>query len=127
MGRILKLDTKVANLIAAGEVIERVASVVKELVENSIDALATNIKVELVESGLKEIIVSDNGIGMDVIDAKCCVLPHYTSKIKNSDDLFNINTLGFRGEALPSICAVSNLTIKTSTVDGKGISLRFKD
>ena len=127
MGRILKLDTKVANLIAAGEVIERVASVVKELVENSIDALATNIKVELVESGLKEIIVSDNGIGMDAADAKCCVLPHYTSKIKNSDDLFNINTLGFRGEALPSICAVSNLTIKTSTIDGKGIVLRFKD
>ena len=127
MGRILKLDTKVANLIAAGEVIERVASVVKELVENSIDALATNIKVELVESGLKEIIVSDNGIGMDAGDAKCCVLPHYTSKIKNSEDLFNINTLGFRGEALPSICAVSNLTIKTSTIDGKGIVLRFKD
>lgn len=127
MGRILKLDTKVANLIAAGEVIERVASVVKELVENSIDALATNIKVELVESGLKEIIVSDNGIGMDAADAKCCVLPHYTSKIKNSEDLFNINTLGFRGEALPSICAVSNLTIKTSTIDGKGIVLRFKD
>ena len=127
MGRILKLDTKVANLIAAGEVIERVSSVVKELVENSIDALATNIKVELVESGLKEIIVSDNGIGMDAADAKCCVLPHYTSKIKNSDDLFNINTLGFRGEALPSICAVSNLTIKTSTIDGKGIVLRFKD
>ena len=127
MGRILKLDTKVANLIAAGEVIERVASVVKELVENSIDALATSIKVELIESGLKEIIVSDNGIGMDAGDAKCCVLPHYTSKIKNSEDLFNINTLGFRGEALPSICAVSNLTIKTSTVDGKGIVLRFKD
>ena len=127
MGRILKLDTKVANLIAAGEVIERVASVVKELVENSIDALATNIKVELIESGLKEIIVADNGIGMDAADAKCCVLPHYTSKIKNSDDLFNINTLGFRGEALPSICAVSNLTIKTSIVDGKGIVLRFKD
>ena len=127
MGRILKLDTKVANLIAAGEVIERVFSVVKELVENSIDALATKIKVELIESGLKEIIVSDNGIGMDAADAKCCVLPHYTSKIKNQEDLFNINTLGFRGEALPSICAVSNLTIKTSTTDGKGIVLRFKD
>lgn len=127
MGRIAKLDSHVANLIAAGEVIERVSSVVKELVENAIDANATIIKVELVESGFKEIIVSDNGIGMDASDAKCCVLPHYTSKIKTSDDLFNINTLGFRGEALPSICAVSNLTIKTSQIDGKGIMLRFKD
>lgn len=127
MGRIVKLDSRITNLIAAGEVIERVSSVVKELVENSIDANATIIKVELVESGLKEIIVSDNGIGMDATDAKACVLPHYTSKIRTSDDLFNINTLGFRGEALPSICAVSNLTIKTSMVDGKGIILRFKD
>ena len=127
MGKIAKLDGKVANLIAAGEVIERVSSVVKELVENAIDAMSTIIKVELVDSGFKEIIVSDNGIGMDASDAKVCVLPHYTSKIKTSDDLFNINSLGFRGEALPSICAVSNLTIKTSTTDGKGIILRFKD
>ena len=127
MGRIAKLDSRITNLIAAGEVIERVSSVVKELVENAIDANASIIKVELVESGLKEIIVSDNGIGMDATDAKACVLPHYTSKIKTSDDLFNINTLGFRGEALPSIVAVSNMTIKTAMIDGKGIMLRFKD
>ena len=127
MSRIVKLDQKVTNLIAAGEVIERVCSVVKELVENAIDANAKAIKVELQENGLKEIIVSDDGIGMDAYDIKNCVLPHYTSKIKNADDLFNINTLGFRGEALPSICAVSNLIIKSSINDGKGIMVRFKD
>ena len=87
MGNIKQLDQHVANLIAAGEVIERAASVVKELVENSIDAHAKNISIHLIDSGVTEIRVIDDGDGMDPIDAKMCVLPHATSKIKNENDL----------------------------------------
>ncbi len=119
MSNIKQLDPHIANLIAAGEVIERAASVVKELVENSIDAHAKNIKIHLIESGLTEIRVIDDGDGMDSFDAKMCVLPHATSKIKNENDLFSIKTLGFRGEALPSIVAVSNFRLTTST-NGQG-------
>ena len=119
MANIKQLDQHVANLIAAGEVIERAASVVKELVENSIDAHAKNISIHLIDSGLNEIRVIDDGDGMDSIDAKMCVLPHATSKIKNESDLFTIKTLGFRGEALPSIVAVSNFRLITST-NGQG-------
>jgi len=119
MANIKQLDQHVANLIAAGEVIERAASVVKELVENSIDAHAKNISIHLIDSGLNEIRVIDDGDGMDSIDAKMCVLPHATSKIKNESDLFTIKTLGFRGEALPSIVAVSNFRLITSTT-GQG-------
>ena len=119
MGNIKQLDQHVANLIAAGEVIERAASVVKELVENSIDAHAKNISIHLIDSGVTEIRVIDDGDGMDPIDAKMCVLPHATSKIKNENDLFTIKTLGFRGEALPSIVAVSNFRLITSTT-GQG-------
>ncbi len=114
MGKIKKLDQHTTDLIAAGEVIERAASVVKELVENSIDALATRINIKLIEAGLSEITVSDNGEGMDEKDAKLAVKPHSTSKIKNEKDLFRIQTLGFRGEALPSIVSVSNFKMKTS-------------
>lgn len=121
MAKILKLDQHTANLIAAGEVIERAASVVKELVENSIDAGATKINISLLDSGLTEIIVSDNGSGMDPIDAKMSVEPHATSKIKDGNDLFRISTLGFRGEALPSIVSVSNFKIKTSADGLKGM------
>lgn len=117
----MKLDQKTANLIAAGEVVERPASVVKELVENAIDADAKNIKIKLRDAGLKEIIVSDDGMGMDFVDAKLAIEPHATSKIKDGNDLFRINTLGFRGEALPSIAAVSHFTLKTSDNGVKGI------
>ncbi len=127
MGTIKKLDQHITNLIAAGEVIEKVSSVVKELVENSIDALATNISISLTDGGLKEIVVSDNGKGMDEADAQMSILPHATSKISKEEDLFNIHTLGFRGEALASIVAVSLFKMKTCTKDSKGIMLTAKD
>lgn len=115
MSLIKVMDEVLANKIAAGEVVERCASVVKELVENSIDAGSTDIKVELIESGIKEIKVTDNGKGMDKEDAVLCFSRHATSKIIDEDDLFHIHTLGFRGEALASICSVSKVTLITST------------
>ena len=127
MGIIKKLDQHITNLIAAGEVIEKVSSVVKELVENSIDALATNINITLTDGGLKEIVVSDNGKGMDPSDAKMAILPHATSKISEANDLFNIRTLGFRCEALPSIIAVSQFKMKTCAEGSKGTMLVLKD
>lgn len=126
MAIIKQLDQHVANLIAAGEVIERAASVVKELVENSIDAHAKNISIHLIDSGVTEIRVIDDGDGMDPTDAKMCVLPHATSKIKNESDLFTIQTLGFRGEALPSIVAVSNFRMITSVDGHKGYMFSLK-
>ena len=125
MPRIIQLDEHLSNMIAAGEVIERVSSVVKELVENSLDAKASEITIELIDSGIREVKVTDNGIGMDKEDIKLCYLKNATSKIKNQYDLFRINTLGFRGEALPSIAAVSDLTIKSNSGDlGYYIHLR---
>lgn len=118
MGKINQLSPHLSNLIAAGEVIERVASVAKELVENSIDANSTVIEVHLQNAGLSEIMVNDNGDGMDAVDAKMSILPHATSKVANEEDLFHIHTLGFRGEALASIVSVSQFQLKTST-DGK--------
>ena len=126
MAIIKQLDPHIANLIAAGEVIERAASVVKELVENSIDANAKNISIHLIDSGVTEIRVIDDGNGMDPADAKMCVLPHATSKIKNENDLFTISTLGFRGEALPSIVSVSNFRLVTSTDGYKGYMYSLK-
>lgn len=114
MSKIKVMSESLANKIAAGEVVEKCASVVKELVENSIDAGSTEIKVELISSGIKSIKVIDNGSGMDEEDALLCFSSHATSKIKSEDDLFNINTLGFRGEALPSIASVSNVILKSS-------------
>ncbi len=117
MSSIKVMDEILANKIAAGEVVEKTMNVVKELVENSIDAEATEITIKLIDSGVKEIEVSDNGIGMDKEDAKMAFQRHATSKLKNLDDLFYIESLGFRGEALPSIASVSNVRLKTG--DGK--------
>lgn len=113
MSRINLLDPEVSDLIAAGEVIERPASVVKELVENSIDAGATKIRVEIYGGGVKSIKITDNGCGMSADDARKAFLKHATSKISTKADLFNIRTLGFRGEALPSVSAVSRVKLLT--------------
>ena len=108
------MDEVLANKIAAGEVVEKTMNVVKELVENSIDAKASEISIKLIDSGVKEIEVSDNGVGMDPEDAVLAFSRHATSKLKSLDDLFYIESLGFRGEALPSIASVSNVRLKTS-------------
>ncbi|MFZ5943591.1 MAG: DNA mismatch repair endonuclease MutL [Bacillota bacterium] len=113
MGKIKVLDPQTANKIAAGEIVERPVSVVKELIENSIDSNATLIEVEILEGGLTLIRVSDNGWGMDPEDAEKAFQRHATSKISSLNDLFEITTFGFRGEALPSIAAVSQTTIAT--------------
>lgn len=114
MSNIKVMDEVLANTIAAGEVVERTLNVVKELVENSIDAKSTSIKIKLTDAGVKEIIVEDNGIGMDREDARLAFLRHATSKLKKVDDLFHIATLGFRGEALPSIASVAIVDLTTS-------------
>ncbi|KAB2337598.1 DNA mismatch repair endonuclease MutL [Cytobacillus depressus] len=115
MGKIIQLDDALSNKIAAGEVVERPASVVKELVENSIDAGSTIIEIETEEAGLAKIRIIDNGDGIEEEDVLTAFQRHATSKIKDENDLFRIRTLGFRGEALPSIASVSRVEIKTST------------
>ncbi|MBA4602353.1 DNA mismatch repair endonuclease MutL [Thermoactinomyces mirandus] len=114
MGKIQILDDHLANQIAAGEVVERPASIVKELVENAIDARATRVQVMIEEGGISFIKVSDNGIGMDREDAVLAFSRHATSKIKRKRDLFAIRTLGFRGEALPSIASVAKVELITA-------------
>lgn len=114
MGHIHIMDEFLSNKIAAGEVVERPSSVVKELVENAIDAGSTSIEVILEEAGLTSIQVIDNGSGMDEADALKSFQRHATSKIENEHDLFRIRTLGFRGEALASIASVSKITLITS-------------
>ena len=111
MGLIQELPELVANKIAAGEVVERPASVVKELVENAIDAQATRIEIHLEQGGKKLIRVTDDGVGMDADDVGMCFHPHATSKLKTSQDLFFITTLGFRGEALPSVGAIAQVRL----------------
>src|SRR3978361_437927 len=113
MGRIRVLSDQVANQIAAGEVVERPASVVKELLENSIDAGATRIRIEIEAGGRQPIRIIDNGHGMVRDDALLAFERHATSKLRTSDDLLSIATLGFRGEALPSIASVSRLQLQT--------------
>ena len=125
MTKICVMSENLANKISAGEVVEKVASVVKELVENSIDALSTDIKVALTNGGLNGIIVSDNGCGMDKEDALLAFQRHATSKLLREDDLFFIDTLGFRGEALPSIASVSEVDLITST-GGVGTHIKIK-
>lgn len=114
MSKIHVMSEALANKISAGEVVERCSSIVKELVENSIDAKATDIRIDLVKGGLESIKVTDNGIGMDDEDAMLAFGRHATSKILRDDDLFFIDTMGFRGEALPSIASVSEVELKTS-------------
>lgn len=123
---IKQLDKHLINLIKAGEVIEHCYSVVKELVENAIDAGAKNIVITLENSGLKEIKVLDDGNGMSEQEARLAILPHHTSKILEEADLYHINTLGFRGEALPSIIAVSSFRMKTSDNGIQGIMMSLK-
>ena len=122
MSTIKVMDEILANKIAAGEVVERPLNVVKELVENSIDATSNEIKITLIDSGTKKIVVSDNGIGMNKEDASLAFSRHATSKLKDLDDLFNISSLGFRGEALPSIASVSHVYLQTSK-DGVGTAI----
>lgn len=124
MSKIELMKPELANLIAAGEVIERPASVIKELVENSIDAGAKNIFVGVSEAGKGSILVKDDGSGMDREDAQACFLRHASSKIKTEYDLSRIHTLGFRGEAIPSIAAVSKVILTTS--DGNGAGTRVE-
>lgn len=122
MARITLLDHELANQIAAGEVIERPASVVKELVENSLDAGATKIDVFMYEAGRKKIIVQDNGSGIPKDQLSLAFERHATSKIHSAFDLFRIKTLGFRGEALPSIASISKVTVDTAIKGGSGTS-----
>ncbi|MDD4706336.1 MAG: DNA mismatch repair endonuclease MutL, partial [Bacilli bacterium] len=124
MNKIKIMSENLANKIAAGEVVERISNVVKELVENSLDAGAKNIKIELINSGTKMIKVIDDGTGMNNIDARNAFLRHATSKISKEEDLFFINSLGFRGEALPSIASVSKVTLSSSQGD-KGATIKI--
>ena len=125
MSKIKVMSELLANKIAAGEVVEKCVSIVKELVENSIDAKSSEIKIELKEAGLREIKVVDNGIGMDSNDALLAFQRHATSKLYDADDLFHISSLGFRGEALPSIASVSEVILKTCQKE-KGTLIHIK-
>ncbi|MCR3906769.1 MAG: DNA mismatch repair endonuclease MutL [Tenericutes bacterium] len=125
MSIIKQMDSKLANMIAAGEVVDRPASVIKELVENSIDAKASIISIEVMDMGMQSIIVTDNGEGMDFSDAHLAFNRHATSKIKDESDLNHIYTLGFRGEALAAISAVSKVILRTRQENQEGIQVEY--
>jgi len=115
MSSIEILSAGLVNRIAAGECVERPASVVKELVENALDAGAGRVDVSILDGGRELVQVVDDGTGMDADDLRLCVQPHATSKIRDDDDLFNIHTMGFRGEALPSVGSISRLQVTSRT------------
>jgi DNA mismatch repair protein MutL len=127
MNKIQILSSQLSNMIAAGEVVERPGSVIKELVENAIDASSTRIEISIEHAGRTFMEVRDNGEGMNQIDLSQSIVRHATSKIHDEYDLFRIKTLGFRGEALPSIASVSNLTITSSNGSGPGYQLKVID
>ena len=127
MNKIHILSSQLSNMIAAGEVVERPGSVIKELVENAIDAKSTRIEISIEHAGRKLMEVRDNGEGMNQVDLSQSIVRHATSKIQDEYDLFRIKTLGFRGEALPSIASVSNLTITSSDGSGPGYQLKIND
>ena len=127
MAKILQLPSHIANLIAAGEVVERPASVVKELLENAVDAGATQVTVEIKDGGMTFLRVTDNGCGMEAQDARTAFLRHATSKLRTAEDLAAIGTMGFRGEALAAIASVSRIDLMTKTSDSlSGISLHLE-
>src|SRR4051794_10497446 len=126
MGRIRVLSDQVANQIAAGEVVDRPASVVKELLENALDAGATRIRIEVEAGGRKLIRIADDGCGMNRDDSMLAFERHATSKLRTTNDLLSIATLGFRGEALPSIASVSRLVLETSTGDPSETGTRLE-
>src|ERR1043166_1080766 len=124
--RIAVLPSAVADQIAAGEVVERPASIVKELVENALDAGATTIDIAIEDGGRKSIRVSDDGSGMIRDDAVLSIERHATSKIRTAKDLVGVRSFGFRGEALPAICSISELQVATSPVDGEGTEINAR-
>ena len=119
MDIIQLLPTHIANQIAAGEVIQRPSSAVKEMLENALDAGSTEIQLSIKDAGKTQIQVVDNGCGMSISDLKKCCERHATSKIKNTDDLFNIKSMGFRGEAMSSIAAIAHVEIKSKQFENE--------
>lgn len=126
MAKIIQLNEQISNMIAAGEVVEGPLSVVKELVENSIDAESTKIEIYLKESGISLIEIIDDGFGMDTEDAALSFSRHATSKIKTEGDLFRISSLGFRGEAIPSIASISHMTMITKSDNHDGYKIKYE-
>jgi DNA mismatch repair protein MutL len=123
LGQVALLDPLVAQQVAAGEVVDRPASVVKELSENALDAGATRIEVQIADGGRQRLLVKDNGSGMSGEDARLSVLRHATSKIRAASDIGSVATLGFRGEALPSMASVCAFSLTTSTGRGAGTNV----